>query len=189
MQLTIEGLRQLLTERAGGVLTLGSHAKPNGECHVCVRELRCLALGLKTWSDHPDGENASPTDKACQQLNDACWSSDAVRTEACLPLALLSEETAPKGWVNRFVDRTIREIMPISLRAAAKRNPKHSERLEAAALGCEANGAKAVKEAKSAADAAAAAYAAAYAAYALGDDAKDSVLKKSVQILLECHQQ
>ena len=171
--LTLRGLKSLLKKRAGGVLKSGKHSAPNGKCEVCVRELRCLALGLP-WSDHPDGESASPTDKACQRLNDANWSSDAARTEACLPLALLSEETAANGWVDRYIDRTIREIVPIALRAAAKRVPKHAGKLETAAKRCEAEGKAAIRDAADAAYAAAnaaanaanAAYAAAYAANA-----------------------
>jgi hypothetical protein len=168
MSLTIDILRQILNERAGGVLLSGSHAKPNGECgecKVCVRELRCLALDLP-WSDHPDDDTKpSPTDEACQRLNDSRWSSDAARTEACLPLALLSEETAAKGWVKRYVDRTIREILPGIFRQSAdrieKKKPEHADKLRRSADACELLGTSAVKEAR---DSAAAAYAAADAA-------------------------
>ena len=66
--LTIEGLRDLLTSRAGGVLRSGKHDAPEGDgsCELCVEELRCLALGLP-WGGHPPGcevvgEAARPDD-------------------------------------------------------------------------------------------------------------------------------
>lgn len=169
--LTLDGLERLLRERAGGVLRKGAHAPPNGKCEVCVRELRCLALGLP-WSDHPDGPEASLTDRVCQLLNDAAWSSDEARTKECLPLALLSEATAPPGWVQRYIERIIREIIPIVLRAAANRAVGgHAKKLRAAASRCEREGAAAIKDAAAAA-ADADAYAAA-AAYAAADVAAD----------------
>ncbi len=106
MTLTIETLQEVLSTRVeGGVLTRGNHLPPNGSCRVCVRELRSLALGMK-WTDRPDHSD-SGVDSVCQLLNDAHWSSNKARTEACLPLALLSWETAKKGWETQYVLRTI----------------------------------------------------------------------------------
>ncbi len=165
--LTLKRLRKLLAERFGGKLTTGKHEEDGA---ACVRELRACALGLP-WSDHPDGDNASPTDRACQVLNDACWPSDEARTEGCLELATLTETNAAPGWLSRYVERTIREILPMALEAAASVHPqkKHADAMHAAADRCRQDGDK--DAAANAADAADAAHAvhganAAYAAYA-----------------------
>jgi hypothetical protein len=126
--------------------------------------------------------------------------SDQDRTDACLPLALLTESEAPAGWVDQYILRTIREILPTALRAAG---------LEDHAVACESakdldaarkaakdaafaakDAAFAAKDAALAADSTAmaayyAAYAARYSARASKDP--DAVLRKAVQILIECH--
>jgi hypothetical protein len=209
--MNIQTLKDLLAEN-GGVLRAGKHAKD--DCKVCVRELRCLALELPEWTDSPDGN--SPTDRACQVLNDADWSSDAARTKACLPLALLTESEATEGWEQQYVLRTIREILPIALRAAGLEDHavacESAKDLEAAGRAADA-AYDSANAAYNAARAAAAEYAAAYAAYAAeyaayaasfsrcaaeyaaycaAKSAKaaedpDAVLRKAVQILIECH--
>jgi hypothetical protein len=204
--MNIQTLKDLLAEN-GGVLRAGKHDK--GACKVCVRELRCLALELPEWTDLPDGD--SPTDRACQVLNDAGWSSDAARTKACLPLALLTESEAAEGWEQQYLLRVIREILPTALRAAGLGDHavacESAEDLEAA--GRAAKGAYYAARAYNAASAAE--YAAEYAARAAGaayyaakttkdPDAAaaaryaakttkdpDAVLRKAVQILIECH--
>ena len=94
--LSVEFLREILQQRAGGLLRVGSHSAPEfgKECGVCVRELRTLALqaaGVSiAWTDTPDGGSA--TDLVCQELNDGLWPSYEARTAACLPLALLTAE-------------------------------------------------------------------------------------------------
>jgi hypothetical protein len=168
VELTLDSLKDLLAEN-GGVLHSGQHAK--GACKVCVRELRCLALNLPEWTDLPDG--GGPTDRACQNLNDAVWSSDVARTKACLPLALLTESEAPAGWVDQYALRTTREILPIALRAAGLEYHAvacaSAEDLDAAgrAAGAASNVASRAAFARYASNAAYAAYNAAYnAAYA-----------------------
>lgn len=144
--LTIESLRALLDERFGGMLRAGKHSS-SGDGKCCTRELRSAALGLP-WSDHPDNPNwrmgPSTTDIACHRLNDAAWSSDAARTKGCLPLALLSEETAKPGWSDRYREQMIRQVLPIALRAWAdlwgKALPFHSTAMLTAALKCETDG-------------------------------------------------
>jgi hypothetical protein len=70
-----------------------------------------------------------------------------------------------KVFATRVVEMTIRKALPIGLRAAASRNPKHAEALEAAAVRCEQEGTReAALDGERVARAAAAA--AAYAAYA-----------------------
>ena len=46
----IQKAQILLDTFASGVLSSGSHEPPNGECKVCVEELRCLAY-LVVWDD------------------------------------------------------------------------------------------------------------------------------------------
>jgi hypothetical protein len=127
---TLETLRDLLDTRAGGLLRRGSHLPPtdDGQCQCCARELLALALG-GPWTDQPDGN--SSTDHAVTVLNDAQWSSDEVRTAHCLPLAVLREADAASGWTERYVLRTIREILPIVLRTAGLDD--HADRCAAAA--------------------------------------------------------
>jgi hypothetical protein len=209
--MNIQTLKDLLAEN-GGVLRAGKHDK--GACKVCVRELRCLALELPEWTDLPDGD--SPTDRACQVLNDAGWSSDAARTKACLPLALLTESEAAEGWTRQYLLRVIREILPTALRAAGLEDHavacESAKDLESAGRAARAasnvasraafaryasNAADAAANASNAADAAAyAEYAAEYAARAaaeaslyaaLASEDPDTVLRKAVQILIECH--
>ncbi len=169
--LTLSEVREVLAKRGGGLIRKGGHTAPPSDdavCEMCVRELRALACGLH-WTDHPD-EGSSATDNLCISLNDASWPSDEDRTHYCLPLALLSEETAPEGWLKAYCEQIIRQIVPIALRAAASvhGDAKHKEALEAAAARCETEGtidaASAASYAASAASAASAA--ASYAASA-----------------------
>ena len=166
MTLTLPKLKRLLKTRFKGILKSGQHPQ-DGE--ACVRELRACALELP-WNDHPDGAEASPTDRACQVLNDANWSSDEARAKGCLPLALLTESDAAEGWVKAYALETVRVIVPIALRAAASVNPSSASRLEEAALACEAAKNSATARAADAASADAA-HAAARAADAAYDDA------------------
>jgi hypothetical protein len=133
---TLETFRSILNTRFGGVLKNGCHNDQS--CEVCVRELRAAVLGLP-WSDHPDGDSATPTDIVSQRLNDAAWSSDEIRTRYCLPLALLSEISANPGWRDRYILENGRVMVPLALRAAASVHPeqKHKDALETAAVGCE----------------------------------------------------
>jgi hypothetical protein len=154
----LASFKRFVKVRFGGILKTGTHY---ADGKACVREARAAWLGLP-WSDHPDGDNASPTDRACQVLNDAAWSSDAVRTEACMPLGLLAESDAATEWAARYAEATIREIVPLALKAAATAAPSHGGKLLAVATRCKSEGsASAARAAYAAADAAArAAYAA-----------------------------
>ena len=176
-ELTIDRAREVL-QIHGGVLKSGKHTQTEN-CDLCVRELRAIACEIE-YSDHPDGHTASATDRACQLLNDAAWPGDADRTRCCLPLALLSEETAPAKWAERYAELTIRYVVPMALRSAASVHPdqSHKDEMELIAVTCEQNGTKdAARAAYAAADAAAdAAYAtnAARAAYAAANAAADA---------------
>jgi hypothetical protein len=182
--MNIQTLKDLLAEN-GGVLHSGPHNK--GDCKVCVRELRCLALGLPEWTDLPDGD--SPTDSACQVLNDACWMSDQDRTDACLPLALLTESEAPAaGLEDHAVACESAKDLDAARKAAKDLDAARKAAKDAAFAAKDA--AFAAKDAALAADSTAmaayyAAYAARYSARASKDP--DAVLRKAVQILIECH--
>lgn len=172
MNTEIQKARIVLDTLAGGTLRSGNHEPPNGECRVCVEELRYLTSIVvwdgdvprlpddwdrEEWTDTPDG--GTPTERACQHLNDAAWPSDEARTEACLPLVALREADAVDGWTKRYAELTIRHVLPIALRAVG---------LESAAQRCERDGdAKSARAARAAYRSAAAdaAFATAAAAY------------------------
>lgn len=139
---------------------------------LCLEAAICLALG-EPHGDRPSCV-ATPDRAYAIKLQDYYPGTPAQRAALFLPLGLAQLGTAgtDRGpWVAYVVEHTIRRIVPVALRAAAKLNPEHSEKLEAAAVRCEAEGTK--EAAANAYDAATAtvAYAAdaatvAYAAYA-----------------------
>jgi hypothetical protein len=139
--LTIDEVRNVLNTRGEGLLSTGKHTAPNKQfkCMMCVRELRSLACNM-TWSDRPDG--GSPTDMVCQGLNDSLWPTNADRTLYCLPLALLTEQEAPKSWQKVYLKLTIQHIIPVALRAAADTylDLKHKAAIKTAADICETEG-------------------------------------------------
>lgn len=127
---------------------------------------------------------AAPDRAFAIRVNDALWSSPEARAQALLPLALAQQGTAgtDRGpWVQRVVEGTIRRIVPIALRVAARVHPdeQHSAALEDAAIRCERKGTRVAayaavsdaRAARAAAYAADAAEDAAYAAYAYAADA------------------
>ena len=69
--ITVEKAKIVLDRFAGGKLLYGAHERPNGECRVCVEELRTLmryvtwdgdepTLGrIANWTDRPAGGSAS----------------------------------------------------------------------------------------------------------------------------------
>ena len=181
-----------------------------------LRTLALWDAGVSVdWTDRPDG--GSPTDAACIALNDGPWSSDEARTEACLPLVYLTESEAVPGWVERYALRTVREILPIALEAVGVDATACREARTLGAARAAADGAAgyaagyAVARAGCAtgyADyAARAGYAAGYADYAARDAARtatraaaraaveaasaaadgDAVLRRAVDLLIECH--
>jgi len=169
---TLEALRVILDERFNGVIYSGTH-RPDGKC--CLLEFASQAKGIP-WTDSP-AETGYPD---LRPLNDAPWSSDEVRTQAMLPLLVSlawwadADEARRKRFTNAVALRTIREVLPIALRAAG---------LELSAVRCEsakdlAEASAAVAVAVNAADAArAVADAVAYAdaAYAVNDAAYAAV--------------
>jgi hypothetical protein len=138
---------------------------------MCVEAAVCYALGLPHGDD--PGCVSAPLRRLKIKLNDSSWSSDQVRTKGLRRLGVA--QLGSKGvlndaeFVKRVVEMTIRRSVPVALRSAAKVNPKHADRLEAAAVRCEREGTREAALAARTAAAAAAAYAAyaaaAYAAY------------------------
>jgi hypothetical protein len=152
---------------------------------MCVEAAVCYALGL------PHGDDPGCVSSALRRLkirlNDSNWSSDTARAKGLRRLALAQLGSAgvldDREFARRVVEMTIRKAVPVGLRAAARRNPKHAAALEAAAVRCETEGTReAAREGERVAAAAYAAYAAdaaaaaadaaaAYAAYAAADAA------------------
>jgi hypothetical protein len=130
---------------------------------MCVEAAVCFALGLPHGDDPPCVGRAVRAFKI--KINDSRWSSDEARAKGMRRVAIAqlgSDAIDQVAFVKIVAEETIRQIVPIALRAAASRNPKHAEALEAAAVRCEKEGTRdAARNARSAA--AAAAYAAAYA--------------------------
>ena len=163
--------RQRLTEIINAGLVSGLGEAKAGS--LCIEAAICLTMG-EPHSDRPSCV-AEPDREFAIRINDAPWSSAEERAKALLPLALaqLGTAGADRGpWVQRVVEGTIRQIVPIALRAAASAHPdeQHRAALEAAAVRCEREGTGgATAAAARAADAADAAY-----AYAADADASSA---------------
>jgi hypothetical protein len=143
---------------------------------MCVEAAISFALG----EPHSDGPSCvEPVVRQSKiALNDKRWSSDVARAKGLRRVAIA--QLGSKGVVNgkRYLalvaEGTIREIVPIALRAAAKVNPKYAVALEVAAVRCEQEGSH---EAALAARPATSTYNAAYnAAYAVVYDTAYAVV-------------
>lgn len=138
--------------------------------HMCVEAAVCFALGLEHGDDPPCVGRAVRSAKI--RLNDSRWSSASTRAKGLRRVAIAqlgSNGLDQQVFAARLATETIREIVPIALRAAAKFNPAYATTLEGCAVACEkkptlANARFAKDVARVAADAAASAYAAASAA-------------------------
>jgi hypothetical protein len=168
--------RQRLTEIINAGLVSGLGEAKAGS--LCIEAAICLTMG-EPHSDRPSCV-AEPDREFAIRINDAPWSSAEERAKALLPLALAQLGTAGSdrtAWVRRVIEGTIRQILPLALRAAAKAHPneQHRAALEAAAIRCEQEGTSAAAydaaQVAYAAPAAAVATATATAAYAAAADA------------------
>ena len=173
---------EIRREHAEKVVELIGHGLVSGlgnptPGEMCVEAVVCHALGL------PHGDDpgcVSPSLRRLKiRLNDAPWSSNQARAHGLrrLALAQLGSQGAIDESVfrQRVVEMTIRKVVPVGVRAAARLNPTHAEALEAAAVRCEQEGTRdAARIAAAAADGADASadYAADAAAY--GADAADA---------------
>ena len=153
---------------------------------MCVEAAISYALG----EPHGDGPSCvEPCVRAGKiALNDSRWSSNEARAKGMRAVAIAQLGSrgvvGPIRYTARLAELTIRQIVPISLRAAASVIPAHYTNLHAAALQCEEDGT------------ANAAYAAANVAKAAATDAAYSADKRDdifslmaslmVQVLREC---
>ena len=135
MELTIEHARRVLEVVDHG-LVLGVGAPIPGQ--MCVEAAVCFALGL------PHGDDPSCVGRAVRafkiQLNDSRWSSDKARAKGMRRVAIAqlgSDQIDQQKFRTEVAVQTVRQIVPVGLRAAAKINPAHAEMLEACALACE----------------------------------------------------
>ncbi len=74
------------------------------------------------------------------RLNDAAWPTNKDRTDGMRKLAIAqlgSDTIDQKAFRLEVAFQTIRQIVPIALRAAAKLNPKFAEALELCSVACE----------------------------------------------------
>jgi hypothetical protein len=158
--------------RFGGVLTKGSHA-PDG--HACLLEAVSIARGLD-WTDEPSIVRMPDL----RGLNDAPWSSDEVRTKHLLPVGVALYDWAEwsaerrQEFAKRVAEQTIRVIVPMALRPAAKANPKFAADLEAAAKLCADEGTESAAESAAARSAESAAWSAWSAARSAAESAESA---------------
>jgi hypothetical protein len=152
--ITAETRRKLIDIINAGLVSGLGTPRPGS---LCVEAAICLAVG-EPHSDRPSCV-AQPDREFAVRINDAPWSSPEARAKALLPLALAQLGTAGSDrgpWVQRVAEGTIRQIVPIALRAAARAHPdeQHRAALEDAAIRCEREGTSAADAAAYAADAA-----------------------------------
>jgi hypothetical protein len=108
---------------------------------MCVEAAVCYAMGL------PHSDQPTCVGRAVRaykiRINDAKWSSNEARTAGLLKLAIAqlgSDTIDQRKFVKIVAEQTIRKTVPMALRAAKIRNPKHAEQLEVAAANCESEG-------------------------------------------------
>jgi len=109
---------------------------------MCVEAAVCYALGL------PHGDDPGCVSPALRSLkialNDKNWSSSLARAKGLRRLALVQLGSVgvfdDTEFMRRVSEMTIRRMVPMALRAAARRVPAHAIKLEAAAIRCEQEG-------------------------------------------------
>ena len=143
---------------------------------MCVEAAVCFALGLPHGDNPPCVGEAVRTFKI--RLNDSGWSSPESRAKGMRKLAIAqlgSDQIDQKEFARMLTEETIKQIVPVALRAAAslQKEQTHKDALEFAAKNCEAEGTeKVAREAK----------AAAAAAYAYAAAARDRILSVMADI-------
>ena len=109
-------IEETLTEIISHGLVRGLGRPEPGE--LCVEAAICLALG-EHHSDSPSCV-ADPDRQFGVLINDAEWSSDQVRADALLPLALAQLGTAGtdrRRWACELALLTVQRVLPLALRA------------------------------------------------------------------------
>src|SRR6185503_4958835 len=163
---------------------------------MCAEAAVCFALGLPHGDEPPCVGRAVRAFKI--RLNDCAWSSNQARAKGLRRIAIAqlgSNEIDQDVFRKELARLTIKTIVPIALRAAAKLQKEQTRKnaLEDAAVSCEKDPSiEKVKAAKKiAADAADAAYAAAdaadaaaAAAYATRDEILSIAAELGVQALI-----
>ena len=135
-----ETIARKVLETVGRGLVRGVGEPEPGK--MCVEAAVCYALGL------PHGDDPGCVSSALRslkiRLNDSDWSSDDARAGGLkrLSVAQLGSKGAldDRAFVASVAEMTIRKIVPIALREAAKINPTHAATLEEHAAKCEASG-------------------------------------------------
>src|SRR5690606_6015529 len=79
MTISTSDIRKTIEDRFGGVVTFGAHAKDG--CSACILEALSVCKGIE-WTDSPKILGVPDI----RPINDAPWSSDAIRTEHMLRL-------------------------------------------------------------------------------------------------------
>jgi hypothetical protein len=138
---------------------------------MCIEAAVCYALDLPHSDDPPC---VSPAVRAVKiALNDSEWSSKAARAKGMRRLAVAQLGTKDvindAEFAKKLAEKTIRLMVPRALRIVAPLIPAHADKLEAAAVRCEADG-----NCDAASDASCAARAASYAARAASYAASDA---------------
>ena len=107
---TIDELQEFLNTHDAGVLLSGGHSPYLGK--YCALEAVGQLRGIP-WTDNP--LDVGIPDMRC--INDACWSSDAARTVAMLPMLAAVSRWATwtpeqkQQWVSCVVIQTVRQIL------------------------------------------------------------------------------
>lgn len=166
-----------LTTTVDAGLCNGKGVRKPGE--MCVEAAVCYAMGL------PHGDRPTCVAACVREfkirLNDSRWSSNKARAKGLrrIAVAQLGSEGVvdPKKFCALLAEQTIRQIVPLSMRSAAKVNPKFADKLEAAAVRCEKEGTEAASRA--------AREVAADAAYAATDAERDRILSLKADIGVE----
>lgn len=132
--------RKLTIDDARKVLEVVDHGLCSGlgkpiPGQMCVEAAVCFALGQE-HGDEPDCVSSAV--RACKiRLNDSNWSSDQARAKGMRRMAIAQLGTAgvidDVAFAKRLAELTIRRIVPLALRDAAKVCSKHADALEAAA--------------------------------------------------------
>src|SRR5690348_5482047 len=102
---------------------------------MCVEAAVCYALDLPHGDDPPCVGAAVRAFKI--RLNDSNWSSNEARAKGMRLLAIAqlgSDKIDQNEFRKEVVVGTVKRILPIALRAAAKMVPAHAEALEACAV-------------------------------------------------------
>jgi hypothetical protein len=140
-KVTLKQARKVLEVVDAGLCSGLGQPKPG---QMCVEAAVCYALG------QPHGDNPKCVAPAVRSfkiaLNDAAWSSNTARAKGMRRIAIAQLGTAGEidevAFAKALAEQTIRQIVPVALRAAAElhQDAMHKAALEAAAVRCEKEG-------------------------------------------------